>query len=137
MDVPGVRQFDMEQQERCVSFSIDQKWPRLINLDIFRSIICQSSDEQLTTYAVELQSRYDTLNCSVRQAKKTRDQVRRAVSDNEQTLHLQRGKVHQLERNKNDKFKAGSYFDRLYQICVVKSSDRQPDPIKSGSPSKI
>ena len=84
------------------NFTIEQRWPKLINLEMLHTALCQASEERLKLWAAELHKRYSTLTVTTKSAKKHRDKIRRAVTDNEETITLQYEKIQELEGSRQE-----------------------------------
>ncbi|XP_055341555.1 uncharacterized protein LOC129590382 [Paramacrobiotus metropolitanus] len=82
---------------RFANFSVNQRWPNHINIDVFRQTLCQASDGDLFLRCNELQERYSRLNCAIREGKALKLELTRQCSDHIYHLETFEEEIKQLE----------------------------------------
>ncbi|XP_055336505.1 uncharacterized protein LOC129586967 [Paramacrobiotus metropolitanus] len=88
---------------RFANFSVNQRWPNHINIDVFRQTLCQASDGDLFLRCNELQERYSRLNCAIREGKALKVELTRRCSDHIQHLEVFEEEIRHLEAAAHDK----------------------------------
>lgn len=88
---------------RFANFSVNQRWPNHINIDVFRQSLCTASDGDLFLRCNELQERYSRLNCAIREAKALKRQLTRTCADHQEHLEHYEDEIRSLEGTVHDK----------------------------------